>query len=89
MTAPTPTAQVEQHHTTRLNINFSHRLSWAVTDFDTYAFDAYSLSGTVDEMSDRATAILNMLAAQFIGEEPDVSILNFRVIAKTNRKILT
>ncbi len=69
MNAPTPTTQTEQHQTTRLNIDFSHRLG----DFD-YIRTAYEPTSTLDlvdavnAMTDRADAILSMLEYQFIGE---------------------
>jgi hypothetical protein len=66
MNTPTQAAQVEQHQTTRLNIDFSHRLSWAFHRDD---FSAYSASIAVDDMVDRALATLTMLQSQFMGEE--------------------
>ena len=65
MNAPTPTAQAEPCQTTRLNIDFSHRMP--DTSFD--IFCPHNLSDAVNQSTDRATGVLYMLAGQFIGEE--------------------
>ncbi|MEY3759217.1 MAG: hypothetical protein RIR39_708 [Pseudomonadota bacterium] len=58
-------AQTEQNQTTRLNIDFSHRMP--DTSFD--IFCPHNLSDAVNQSTDRATGVLYMLAGQFIGEE--------------------
>ena len=63
MNAPTPTAQAEQHQTTRLNIDFSHRLSWGVSHDD---FNADTLNETVTDMATRARAIIEAIGVQFM-----------------------
>ena len=63
MNAPTPTAQAEQHQTTRLNIDFSHRLSWA-TDHE--GFSSNALAETVSDMAIRARAGLEIMGLQFM-----------------------
>ena len=62
MNAPTPTTQTEQHQTTRLNIDFSHRLSWGVFHDD---FNVDTLNETVTEMATRARAIIEIMGVQF------------------------
>jgi hypothetical protein len=59
------TAQSEQHQTTRLNIDFSHRLPSPFFDIQC----PRNLADAVNQSTDRATGILHMLAGQFIGEE--------------------
>ena len=63
MNAPTPTTQVEQHQTTRLNIDFSHRLSWGVFHDD---FNADTLNESVTDMATRARAIIEAIGVQFM-----------------------
>ena len=75
MNAPT-VEQDEQCQTTRLNIDFSHRLSWLA--IQGRELNAYGVNQCITEMADRAEAILNMLQYQFTGTEdcrPDDSII--------------
>ena len=65
MNAPNQTAQIEQHQTTRLNIDFSHRMP--DTFFDIHC--PHNLTDAVNQSTDRATGVLHMLAGQFIGVE--------------------
>ena len=64
MNTSTQAAQVEQHQTTRLNIDFSHRLLNQFIDFDMSS--PHELSDTVNQSIDRATGVLKMLSHQFI-----------------------
>ena len=76
MNAPTPTAQTEQHQTTRLNVDFSHRLSWAIHTQD--LITPYGLNDCIKEITERAEAVLLVLESQFIN--PDDCRLNDSVI---------
>jgi len=68
MSAPSQSAQTEQNQLQpiNLNIDFSHRLSWMIRH---NSFTAANLSDTVDEMSLRATSILEVLGIQFMDPE--------------------
>ncbi len=63
MISPTPTTQIELCQTTRLNIDFSHRLPGLF--FDIHC--PHDLTDAVNQSSDRAIGVLKMLAGQFIG----------------------
>ncbi|MEY3787672.1 MAG: hypothetical protein RLZ75_1879 [Pseudomonadota bacterium] len=63
MNAPTQTAQIEQCQTTRLNIDFSHRLSWGVFHDD---FNIDTLNETVTDMATRARATIEIMGVQFM-----------------------
>jgi hypothetical protein len=58
------TAQSEQHQTTRLNIDFSHRLPSPFFDIQC----PHNLADAVNQSTDRATGVLHMLAGQFTGQ---------------------
>ncbi len=66
MNATTQAAPVEQHQSTRLNINFTHRLGWDIQD---KGLSAQGLNDCVTDMADRADAILILLQSQFIGAD--------------------
>lgn len=56
----------EKFQTTRLNIDFSHRLSWGVFHDD---FNIDTLNETVSDMTTRARAIIEILGVQFMGSD--------------------
>jgi hypothetical protein len=55
-------AQTEQTQTTRLNIDFSHRMPSPFFDMQC----PHNLADAVNQSTDRATGILKMLSHQFI-----------------------
>ncbi|MEI6270371.1 MAG: hypothetical protein WCP01_15955 [Methylococcaceae bacterium] len=65
MNTGTQAVQAEQHQTTRLNIDFSHRMPSPFFDMQC----PHNLADAVNQSTDRATGILHMLAGQFAGEE--------------------
>ncbi|MEI6269280.1 MAG: hypothetical protein WCP01_10400 [Methylococcaceae bacterium] len=65
MNGTTQTAQAEQHQTTRLNIDFSHRMPSPFFDMQC----PHNLTNAVNQSTDRAIGVLHMLAGEFIGEE--------------------
>ncbi|WP_262967168.1 hypothetical protein [Methylobacter psychrophilus] len=88
MNASTPSYQVEQHQTTRLNINFSHRLPDQFVDFDMSS--PHELSDAVNQSTDRAAGILHMLADRFIGAIEDCRLSDgvmYHVIMAAIREI--
>ncbi|TSA41082.1 MAG: hypothetical protein D4R63_04250 [Methylococcaceae bacterium] len=64
-TQQTIPAQTEQHQTTRLNIDFSHRMPSPF--FDIHC--PHNLAAAVNQSIDRATGILHMLAGQYAEED--------------------